>query len=564
MAKKRMSAIVRVDREGASPLDDAGETFARREGRPTPVKSKSGKKKLCDNPIHRLVTDLLGTTTPAGIAVHDPDAIKRTGKAAPAKAGERQEGQYRPLAISAIRKSPTNPRQDFDEESLTRMAHGITLVGVGQPVIVRAVGDGSFELVAGERRWRAAKIAGLKEIPARIVDVSDQEAVELQARENLDREDLNAIERARQYQMLLEHCHLTQEALAQRFDLSQGEISNTVRLLELPEVIQQRIISQEITPTQARDSLLKWRDRPDILERFNKGNPGDLRDHDLGWDLDDIAQTLSREMRTNDWINECRRFEHSREILKQLDVRKVGGNERAFNLELYDRLQAAATGKAEKREAHSEKAAAGETAAERRAKAEKLADQLQRRIRGYYYAWLQQQIAGKVAGLGDDMLFRLLLHFAVDGGHGVRARSGDIEQCLRSFGDRLPKESWDFDSWKLLSAISGEVKMRHLAVKAVTLFLQHDLERFQDFDHADIARFARELKIDVAKDWQLDKTFLGLHTSGQLCNLADEWGIVVAIDQGTRRPDLIEILFADSAKLKCPKSLLAAAKAAKP
>lgn len=158
------------------------------------------------------------------------------------------------LEIDSIVPGPMQPRTDFDHESLGHLAESIKSHGVVQPVLVRRVGD-HYELVAGERRWRAAKLAGLQRIPAVVKDIADKDLLEVALIENVQREDLNPIEEAQAYSKLIETVGLTQEALAERIGRDRSYITNYLRLLKLPEDIQQLVKQKRISTGHARTLL---------------------------------------------------------------------------------------------------------------------------------------------------------------------------------------------------------------------------------------------------------------------------------------------------------------------
>ena len=141
------------------------------------------------------------------------------------------------LSVSSIEPHPDQPRRRFDEDSLAELAASIAARGVIQPVIVRPLGPGRYQLVAGERRWRAAQRAQLHEIPALIRDLSDRDVTALALIENLQREDLNPVEEARAYHRLAEQDGMTQAEIAQLVDKSRSHVANLQRLLALPAVV---------------------------------------------------------------------------------------------------------------------------------------------------------------------------------------------------------------------------------------------------------------------------------------------------------------------------------------
>lgn len=158
------------------------------------------------------------------------------------------------LKISLIEPNRDQPRKVFEEEPLLELAESIKQFGIIQPLVVTKK-DNYYEIIAGERRWRAAKLAGLKEVPVIIKEYTDQEIMEISLIENIQREDLNAIEEAQAYQKLLKEFHLTQEEVAKRVSKSRTAITNTMRLLKLDEKIQNMVIENEISSGHARALL---------------------------------------------------------------------------------------------------------------------------------------------------------------------------------------------------------------------------------------------------------------------------------------------------------------------
>jgi ParB family chromosome partitioning protein len=167
---------------------------------------------------------------------------------------------YQELPVSALRPNPNQPRSSFDEESMAALTASIREVGVLQPVLVRPMGDGEYELVAGERRWRAARRAGLQAIPALIRTVGDVATLEQALVENLQREDLSPLDEAAAYQQLIEDFRLTHEEIANRVGKSRVSISNTLRLFQLPSGIQKVVAQGQLSAGHAR-ALLGTPDR---------------------------------------------------------------------------------------------------------------------------------------------------------------------------------------------------------------------------------------------------------------------------------------------------------------
>ena len=161
------------------------------------------------------------------------------------------------IRLSDIEPNPDQPRRSFDPESLAQLADSIAVHGVVSPIAVRESGgdSGFYQIIAGERRWRAAKMAGLSEIPAMILEADDAKAAQLALIENLQREDLNAVEEAQAYRSLLEEYGMTQEDAARQIGKSRSAISNALRLLDLPENILSLLASDRISAGHARALL---------------------------------------------------------------------------------------------------------------------------------------------------------------------------------------------------------------------------------------------------------------------------------------------------------------------
>lgn len=156
------------------------------------------------------------------------------------------------LPIENIETNPKQPRRDFDEQSLKELAHSITLHDLIQPVTVSKLHGNKYRLISGERRLRAAKMAGLKDVPAYIREANDQELLELALLENLQREDLNAIEIALSYKRMMEELNHTQEEVAERMGKERSTVTNYIRLLKLPPDIQVAVRNSEISMGHAR------------------------------------------------------------------------------------------------------------------------------------------------------------------------------------------------------------------------------------------------------------------------------------------------------------------------
>lgn len=166
-----------------------------------------------------------------------------------------QSGGSVALPISQVEPGLNQPRKNFDEEALADLAESIRLHGILQPLTVRRLASGYYQIIAGERRWRAAKQAGLTEVPAMIVEADDRKVMELGLIENLQREDLNPMEEAMGYRSLIKDYGLTQEEVSQRVSKSRSTVANAMRLLQLPQEVQWLIEQGNLTAGHGRAML---------------------------------------------------------------------------------------------------------------------------------------------------------------------------------------------------------------------------------------------------------------------------------------------------------------------
>ena len=182
---------------------------------------------------------------------------------APAAAAEPEGGKPREIPVDDIDRNPFQTRTHVNEEELSELAASITANGVVQPILVRPQTNGRFQLIAGERRWRASKLAGKKTIPAIMRQVSDEQALEITIVENLQRADLNAMEQARAFERLSREFHMTQEQIATRTGKDRVSVSNYLRLLSLPESIQKLVEGSQLSFGHAK-ALMGLKFHPDL------------------------------------------------------------------------------------------------------------------------------------------------------------------------------------------------------------------------------------------------------------------------------------------------------------
>jgi ParB family transcriptional regulator, chromosome partitioning protein len=176
-------------------------------------------------------------------------------------------GSISMLAVSDIEANPFNPRTHFEKEALMELAESITTHGIIQPLTVRKMGRDKYQLISGERRFRACQIAGITEVPAYVRVANDQAMLEMALVENIQRENLNAIEIALSYDRLIQECSLTQEQLSQKLAKSRSGIANFLRLLKLPATIQAGVRDGKISMGHAR-ALLSSENEAEMLEKY--------------------------------------------------------------------------------------------------------------------------------------------------------------------------------------------------------------------------------------------------------------------------------------------------------
>ncbi len=243
---------------------------------------------------------------------------------------------YRLLPLHRVEPNPGQPRHQFDQEELQSLADSIALHGVMQPLTVRELGSGRYQIIAGERRWRAARLAGLSEIPAVVVDADDRKVMELSLIENLQRQDLNPIEEALGYRRLMDEYGLTQEDAANQVGKSRPAVANALRLLLLPEAVLEMVQTGALSAGHAR-AVLSLKSEKMQLEAARKiANLGlSVRQAEL------LCKNMAKETRPKqqtitlsvNYVEECEKA-----LSKQLGrgVKIVNGKRKGrFELEFY-------------------------------------------------------------------------------------------------------------------------------------------------------------------------------------------------------------------------------------
>ena len=206
------------------------------------------------------VLDSTATKKKTGRTAIDKEALQNAAKEAHKHQKEKMEFEGKPgeqvqiVKLTKVEPSREQPRKQFDADALQELAESIKQFGVLQPLLFQKKED-YYEIIAGERRWRASKLAGLKEVPVIVKEFTEQEAVEISLIENIQREDLNPIEEAMAYKRLMEEFHLKQDAIAERVSKSRTAVTNSMRLLKLDDRVQQMLIDEMISTGHARALL---------------------------------------------------------------------------------------------------------------------------------------------------------------------------------------------------------------------------------------------------------------------------------------------------------------------
>ena len=247
-----------------------------------------------------------------------------------------EDSALKVLPLHRVEPNPDQPRQDFDEEELEALAESIRVHGVIQPLTVRETSEGYYQIIAGERRWRACRLAGLTEVPAIVVEADDRKAKELALIENLQRQDLNSVEEALGYQSLMDEFGLTQEETAERVGKSRPAVANALRLLSLDEKVLEMIRTGAITAGHAKAILMLKSEKKQLEAAQKIANLGlSVRQAEL------LCKNMCREQQEKketptfqvDYVKEC-----EKSLSKHLGrgVKIINGKRKGkFELEFY-------------------------------------------------------------------------------------------------------------------------------------------------------------------------------------------------------------------------------------
>lgn len=241
----------------------------------------------------------------------------KVGQQSSTKEKQQEEKENADLMVKITKVEPNReqPRKKFDEDGLLELAESLKQYGILQPLLVQKRDD-YYEIIAGERRWRAAKLAGLKEVPVIVKDLTDQEIMEISLIENIQREDLNPIEEAQAYKRLLTEFNLKQDEVAERVSKSRSAITNSMRLLKLCEKVQQMIIDEKLTMGHVRpligiedpeeqyaiaqkifDERLNVRETEKLLKKLQKEKENPQKKEDSSISMDFLYENLEEQMK---------------------------------------------------------------------------------------------------------------------------------------------------------------------------------------------------------------------------------------------------------------------------
>ena len=232
------------------------------------------------------------------------------------------------INVESIIPNRFQPRLTFDENALKELAMSIKEHGIIQPLVLRKLANDKFEIIAGERRYKASQIAGLNQVPAIIADLDDNASAEVALVENLQRRNLSAIEEAKSYKKLLDRGYLTQEVLAKRLGISQSSVANKVRLLNLTEEVQDALMNEKISERHAR-SLLQLSNKEEQINMLNKiiDNRYTVRQLDA-----EIKKVLNKETESTEATGTSSRFDilnndTNKDLLNQIETLDFNNNE---------------------------------------------------------------------------------------------------------------------------------------------------------------------------------------------------------------------------------------------
>lgn len=546
----------------------------------------NGTPSLSGDELRAAVRRVLNLPDPEAVSVatKSPGKGKKGAKLAeePVTAGDLLAGIEvlfeQEVPFDQIQRSEENPRLAFDETLIADMAPTIETICRMNPLTIR---ENSFELIDGETRHRAGEVAKVKSLRCKIIRCSDAQAATIRLLTSLQRRDLNPIERAKGIKALQEKHGLSQRALEDVLQLKQGTISNYVRLLDLPDEWQQRVISGEISALTIRD-LLPFADEPAVLkelaEQLDTFDP-EFRNAEFKGELRMTLRGMSQPLqRWESYLGKLLALKPTEEQRQELRIRKIEGEERAFNKELCEQLIKLELEKVAERQAkRMEKAsgsmaATGKTENEVRASEKRQAEIFQKLVYRFKIAWLQSMVNSKLAQATDQQLLKLLLYFSTQPNLHLRD-----ETLVDGLG--LERERYGMPPEKMLGGVlqitdgnAWEVVRDCVANWVSSPF---DASR-TDVPPAVIEVLAKEFNVDAKRDWAKSfvegapcegilENYIQLLTKDQLAELMKEWKLSYfpAGDAAetraiatAKRGDLVEFLATSGIGKPCPAAVI--------
>jgi len=545
--------------------------------------------------------DVLNTTSPMGMLALDPDALPRRDSREPA--AQEDLGVERSVPLCEIARSMFQPRIDFNEEELQSLADSLKEHGLLQSIVVRPIDPelrrlplgvdrpragqvfAKYELVAGERRARAALCNGWAEIPATVRKIEDRLARELAIIENLKRSDLSDVEKARAFRNVIKENGYTITQWGKKIGFTQGHISNLLRLLELPEAWQQRIIAREMTTKHALE-VLPYKDIPEVLAALDKAVKQALKsDGGLGtvgeWaeEIDEVVWRTTYDLDTHVFVNGSYKNvsipldESTREQLRLVKVRMHNGQsvERALNQklakQLLDKACAEAQAKGAKNGKVSGKASKPDekprkpTAAELKAKTADAARVFDKRMQRWRLDWTAY-LCSLAIKPGTREAVWPLIYMATEQQHGTYS---ELQRSLDGRRDALEQVlQEEAGAARMNDACDGLVKLTDYATvsRAAALLVRRSLWDGENgatrlLPDRVIEQLAVDLEIDFAAAWAKEKggplteDFLEIHTKDQLEELGEQLGVYVG--RAKTKSDMVKLIIAHTKPTKLPK-----------
>lgn len=518
------------------------------------------------------------------------------------------------IPIRYLAPSPYQPRKTFDEAAMQELAASLSEEGMNRTLlIVRLTGDMNYEIIAGERRWRAAKMAGLTVLRCEVRTLTDEEARKLCRQENLERQDLTAIERVTTYRdMLRDGDFATQSALADALGITPAALSNQLRVLELPEYFLSLVSQEKIGLTHLR-CLVPWISVSSVLTQIRSRLEADEVDTFEDWSIQNPEMRLPTVKEFEDFVADCVFFV-SRPIegknvyenhwgcgreritittddlplpssiksdngtLRVIDCGKELGR-RAFNIDVWNALSEHAKKQRLKNgsrlglrpddddeeigtESRSTKKKPKRSAAEQRQLDEQHAKTYQRNLYTYRIAWLQKRIATEIRKAELHTLAWHLTAWAV----GARTDSTVCQYALgdaaiAAGGKQRARNMVSMDVWKTILTvinldpdfIADDDPTSTTLRELLAAWYSIDLTSYRrPIEEEFIEHAAAQLSIDFASEWTLDREFLEIHTAAQLAALHLEWKVLGT--PATKRGALIDQLLTIKA-VPLPKCL---------